>query len=54
MSLKPLVDCFHDDIEAVVDKYRNEGITLSEVIGCLELIKMDIHRDNFQSDESPE
>ena len=42
MSSKPVVQCLQDDINELIDKYRDSGITLSETIGCIELIKHDI------------
>ena len=45
MSLKPLADLFMEDVERVVDKYRDEGITYAEVIGVIELIKIDLYKD---------
>jgi len=42
MATKPIVQHFQDDLSAVVDKYRDQGLTLSEAIGAIELIKLDL------------
>jgi len=39
---KPLVQQFQDDINAVIDKYRDEGLTVSEAVGAIELSKLDL------------
>jgi len=46
MSNKPIAQQLSDDIGAVIDKYREQGITVCEVIGCLELNKEDIISEN--------
>jgi len=43
--MKPLAQQFVDDISEVVDKYRNEGITISETIGGLEIVKLDLYNE---------
>lgn len=52
MPEKPLVQQFQDEIQAVVDKYKSEGIslTLSEAVGALELVKMDLYSENNPPD----
>jgi len=42
MSTKPLITMFHDDLNAVVDKYRDQGLTIGEGIGVLEIVKLDL------------
>jgi len=42
MSSAPIVELFTRDIDSVVDKYREEGITVAEVVGALELVKLSI------------
>lgn len=51
MSVKPLSQSFTDDVDAVVDKYRDQGITVSEVVGALELVKIGIINSSIESDE---
>ena len=55
MSLKPLSDLFMEDVERVVDKYRDEGVTYTEVIGVLEVIKIDLYKEarDIPDDEVP-
>lgn len=42
MAIPPLVQQFQDEINGVIDKYRDEGLTLSEAIGAIELTKLDL------------
>ena len=51
MSQKPLVQHFQDDIDAVIDKYRDEGITVSETMGVLELTKLLLFAEFSEEDE---
>lgn len=41
-KMKPIAQQFVDDISAIIDKYRDEGITISEAIGGLEIVKLDL------------
>ncbi len=36
---KPLVNCFEDDLGAVVDVYRGQGLTVAEALGALHLVQ---------------
>lgn len=49
MAAKAVVQQLQDDIENVIAKYENL-LTLSEVIGTLEMAKLNIYRQN-QEDE---
>jgi len=40
-----------DELDAVVDKYRDQGLTVAEAIGAIELIKLDIIQGQMDSDE---
>ena len=51
-QVKPIAQQFKDDLQAVVDKYYDQGITLSEAIGAIELLKLDLWRE--QTEEPPE
>jgi hypothetical protein len=44
--MKPLVQQFQDDLSSVIDNYRDQGLTLSESIGTLELIKLDLWNEH--------
>jgi hypothetical protein len=50
-QVKPIIDQFKDDLEAVVDRYRDQGITLGESVGAIELLKLDLWRE--QTEEPP-
>ena len=45
MDGKPLVEMFQEDLEEVIKKYSDQGLTLSEAIGAIEMVKLDL-RDN--------
>jgi len=51
MSSKPIVQQFYDDVEKVIDKYRDQGITISEIVGSLELSKLDLYKEVNNSEE---
>lgn len=51
-QVKPIAQQFKDDLQAVVNKYYDQGITLSEAIGAIELLKLDLWRE--QTEEPPE
>jgi hypothetical protein len=42
MDGQPLIDQFQDDIEVVVDKYRDVGLDFGSIIGTLEMCKLDL------------
>jgi hypothetical protein len=42
---------FAEELSSLVDKYRDEGISVAEVIGALECEKMEIYLDARESDE---
>ena len=50
--MKPLVQHLQDDINAVIDKYRDEGVTVAETIGALEITKLDLFQE--QLDDEPD
>lgn len=52
--MKPLVQCLQDDLEKVIDKYRDEGVTFCEVIGALEILKLDVWRECPDENEKDE
>ena len=49
--IKPLIQQFQDDLDEVVDKYREQGLTLGESIGAIEIVKLDLWREQTGSDE---
>jgi len=51
MAEKPLMQQFQDDVNEVVDKYRDQGITLGEIIGALEIVKLDVYGDEDAEEE---
>ena len=52
MDGKPLIQHFADDLQAVVDKYRNQGLTIGEAIGAIEIVKLDLYEDLQEDDEA--
>lgn len=52
MGEKPIVQQFNDDLQAVVDKYRDQGITFAEALGAIEIVKLDLWSES--QDESEE
>ena len=46
---KPMAQHLQDDLNAVIDKYRSEGLTKSDAIGVLEIVKLDVWFE-FQED----
>ena len=49
---KPIIQQFQDDLVVVVDKYRDEGITIGEVIGCFELTKIDLWSEFVEAQDN--
>ena len=45
MDGKPLVNQFIEDINSVIDKYRDQGLMVSETIGAIEMVKLDIYNE---------
>jgi hypothetical protein len=48
---EPLVAQFTGDLQAVVDKYRDQGLTVSEALGALSLVHGKIMKDALESAE---
>ena len=48
---KPIIQQFQDELNAVVDRYRNEGITFGEAIGSLEIVKLDLHSELLEEED---
>jgi len=42
MSNKPIIQQFTDDINRVIDKYRDTGITIGEIVGAFEIAQLDL------------
>lgn len=53
MDGKPLLQQFSDDLQAVVDKYRDQGLTFGEVVGAIEIVKLDLYSE-AHVDDGPE
>jgi hypothetical protein len=49
----PVIQHFQDDLEAVIDKYRGEGVSLGECIGGLEVVKLNLWRELTQEPGDP-
>ncbi len=50
MAVKPLVQTFYDELDEVVKKYCDNGLTVSEAIGVLELLKLSIYEAHKASE----
>jgi len=50
MAEKPLQQQFQDDIDKVVDKYRDQGLTVGGAVGVLIMVALDV-RDNAATEE---
>lgn len=50
MSTEPLVAKFTEAINNVVDTFRDEGITISEVLGSLDLVHAQIIKEAMDND----
>lgn len=53
MSKEPLVSQFTGEIYAIVDKYRDQCLTISEALGALDLIHAGIIRDAMDQEDEP-
>ena len=49
--MKPIIQQFQDDIRTVIDKYRDQGISIGETIGAIEMIKLDLYTEQVGDDE---
>lgn len=45
MSLPPLINQFSYDLNSVVDKYRDQGLTTGEAIGAIEILKLQLFNE---------
>lgn len=50
MSSEPIVSQFTGAIEAVIDQYRDQGITIAEVLGAMDLIHAQIIKDAMEGE----
>ena len=48
--MKPLIQYLQDDLSAVIDKYRDEGVTVAETIGAMEITKLDLFQELLDTD----
>lgn len=51
MDGEPLVSQFANDLQQVVDRYCDQGLTVAEAIGCLELMKGKILKDSLEDED---
>jgi hypothetical protein len=49
--MKPIIQQFQDDICSVVDRYRDNGLTIWEAIGAIELIKLDLWSEHNEEED---
>jgi hypothetical protein len=48
--MKPLIQQFQDDLCCVIDKFRDQGLTVGESIGAIELLKLDLWQEQNEED----
>lgn len=46
-----ICDSFAEELSALADKHRDQGISVAEVIGCLETEKLEIYLGARKSDD---
>jgi len=51
MSQSPLVYLFTEELNAVVDKYRDQGLTVAEAVGAIEVLKFGVIYDQIDENE---
>ncbi len=51
MSAKPLAQCLVDDLENVLKKYRDQGVSYAETIGVIEILKNDVLFEMYSKKE---
>jgi hypothetical protein len=51
MDAEPLVSRFTGDLDDVVTRYCDQGLTVSEAIGALELVKAKIIKDALEAED---
>lgn len=54
MDGEPLVSQFVDDLTAVVAKYNDQGLTVAEAVGGLEMVKLSVFHDRMHEDDGDE
>ena len=47
---KPVIECFQDDLSAVIEKYMDSGIDLGSAIGAIEICKLDLLENSKEND----
>lgn len=45
MSAEPIVSQFTGELQEVVNKFRDQGLTNAEAIGALEIVKLGVYDD---------
>lgn len=53
MSNSPLIDKFQDEVNGVIQKYNDQGLTLGEAIGVLEIVKLDMWQAQKEIEYDP-
>ena len=47
---KSTIQCFQDELNVVINTYRDEGLTLGEAVGALELVKLDLWKEQTEEE----
>lgn len=45
---KPIIRQFQDDLNDVLDKYRDQGITVGEAIGAIEMVRLGLFQETVE------
>jgi hypothetical protein len=53
VAQQPLVGQFADDLEAVVKRYCDQGLTIAETLGTLDILRDSILRDAHRGEDEP-
>ena len=51
MDGEPLIGQFADEIEKVVNRFRDQGLTVGEALGALDLVHAKIIKDALEDGE---
>ena len=53
LSSQPLVDKFSEDMMAVVERYYDQGLTVAEAVGAIEMVKLEVFMEQTDRNEEP-
>lgn len=50
MAAKPLIQQFQDDLNGILNKYREQGMTVGEAVGAIEIVKLNLWSEEFDEE----